>query len=35
MSTFYRALISIPPAWRTLASHDLPLSAHSRRSRDG
>lgn len=25
MSPFYRALISILPAWRTLASHDLPL----------
>lgn len=25
MSPFYRALISVLPAWRSLAAHDLPL----------
>ncbi len=33
MSPFYRALISILPAWRTLASHDLPLWTFVKRRR--
>jgi hypothetical protein len=33
MTPFYRALIGILPAWRALASHDLPLWAFIKRRR--